>query len=62
MRGNDTKPAAMFSYELRFLIDWGRQHPDSVRRWPGSALFARIQHVFEDGVIDEQERAVSRIS
>lgn len=43
--------------ELQFLIDWGRQHPDSVRRWPGSALFARIQHVFEDGVIDEQERA-----
>jgi NAD-dependent DNA ligase len=28
-----------------------------VRRWPGNALFARIQHVFEDGVIDEQERA-----
>lgn len=42
--------------EARYLRDWGRNHPAALAQWPVNLIFSRLQQVFADGRIDEEER------
>jgi hypothetical protein len=43
--------------EARYLNKWGENHPDALAHWPVNIIFGRLRHYFEDGRIDEKERA-----
>lgn len=43
--------------EIRFLQDWLEQNAAASNVWPGDVLLAQIQHVLQDGVITDDERA-----
>jgi hypothetical protein len=43
--------------EVRYLRDWGANHPDALSQWPLSLVFTRLQQFYSHGVIDDGERA-----
>ena len=43
--------------EANALRLWGETHPDAVDKWPLNLIFSRIVQFFEDGHIDDTERA-----
>lgn len=47
----------MSDEEVHFLRAWVDRHPDAATTWPASAIWHRLESVFEDGRIDETERA-----
>jgi hypothetical protein len=42
--------------EAAYQRNWGSNHPDALAQWPTSLIFARLNHYFADGRIDEAER------
>jgi NAD-dependent DNA ligase len=42
--------------EAALLANWAAKHPDATEQWPVSILKARLDRVFEDGKVDEDER------
>lgn len=42
--------------EARFVTTWLQNNKEIREHWPGSILWARIDHMLSDGVIDEAER------
>jgi hypothetical protein len=47
---------AIVEPEARFLMDWIRRHADIRNQWPGDVLFARIEAMLADGVLDLEEQ------
>lgn len=43
--------------EARSLTAFVRANPEVARGWPGDVLFLRLQAIFDDGRVDEEERA-----
>lgn len=43
--------------EVHSLRSWCEAHPDVAEEWPGSVLVNRLEAIFEDGKVDEAERA-----
>jgi hypothetical protein len=43
--------------ELGYLRDWMGNHPDACRCWPLNVIAPRLAKAFEDGRIEEDERA-----
>jgi NAD-dependent DNA ligase len=42
--------------EVQFLTNWLATHPMACCSFPGSAIVARLQRIYEDGVVTEEER------
>jgi hypothetical protein len=42
--------------EARYLLAWSENHPGSISKWPISLIFSRLRQVFDDGIIDAEER------
>ena len=42
--------------EADFLRNWADNHPDALAHWPTDFIFARLNHFYADGHIDEAER------
>lgn len=42
--------------EASLLRDWSRQHPECVSSWPGNVLHQRLERVFLDGVVSQEEQ------
>ncbi len=42
--------------EADFLRTWGTNHPEAMSKWPASLVFSRLQQLYADGRIDEDER------
>ena len=38
------------------LLQWVDANPQVIAGWPGNVLFDRLQRIFEDGVVDDEER------
>lgn len=45
------------SAEAAFLRDWMTANPEAVNTWPCSVVADRLQRIYSDGVIDEEERS-----
>lgn len=43
--------------EARALAAWVEAHPEVVGRWPFDVLARRLAQIFEDGRVDDEERA-----
>lgn len=43
--------------EAALLRDWVDANPDVTQTWPGNVLAARLQRIYGDGRVDEEERA-----
>ena len=42
--------------EVRFLRGWVDHHPEAATLWPVSAIWRRLETIFADGRVDEQEQ------
>lgn len=42
--------------EADFLKAWMEQNPDAVKRFPGSVLYDRLQRIYRDNVVTDEER------
>jgi len=42
--------------EAALLANWAAKHPDATEQWPVNVLKARLERVFEDGKVDDDER------
>jgi len=42
--------------EAALLANWAAQHADATEQWPVNVLKARLERVFEDGKVDDDER------
>jgi NAD-dependent DNA ligase len=42
--------------EAHVIADWLEANPDVVPSWPVNVLARRINQIFEDGIVDEEER------
>lgn len=42
--------------EAQYLASWINSNPESVHSWPGAALADRLNRIFADGQVDEDER------
>jgi hypothetical protein len=42
--------------EARHTADWMASHPDAAEQWPLPAVIQRLQRIFADGRVDEEER------
>lgn len=42
--------------EAQFLAHWINANPEAARIWPGNVLARRLQKIFADRVVDEEER------
>lgn len=42
--------------EAKFFADWVRQHAQFEPVWPFTDILARIERIFADGIVDEDER------
>jgi NAD-dependent DNA ligase len=43
--------------EAVLLNDWARLHPETVSCWPGNVLLSRLDRVFADGVVTQEEQS-----
>lgn len=43
--------------EAQYLLQWSKGHAEELDRWPLNVLFKRLAGYFQDGRIDEAERA-----
>lgn len=43
--------------EVNLIRSWIKSHPDARNSWPGNVLSQRLQRIFDDGVVSEEERA-----
>jgi NAD-dependent DNA ligase len=42
--------------EVNYITNWLATHPDSISAWPGNILANRLERIFQDGKITEEER------
>lgn len=42
--------------EAEYLRDWAGNHPDAIVKWPVSIIYSRLQTIFSDGRVDDEER------
>jgi len=43
--------------EAALLRDWVATHPDATDGWPGNVVADRLFRIFEDGLVEEEERS-----
>lgn len=41
--------------EVRLLHEWAQVHHDAVHEWPGSKVYERLESIFADNRVDEEE-------
>jgi hypothetical protein len=42
--------------EVDLVHQWVQAHPDAAEQWPVNILRARLERIFDDGIVDEAER------
>jgi hypothetical protein len=42
--------------EVNLIRSWIRSHPDARNSWPGNVLAQRLERIFDDGLVSEEER------
>jgi NAD-dependent DNA ligase len=44
------------AHEAAVVAQWIAAHPDAAEQWPISVLAARVERIFQDGAVDDDER------
>jgi len=42
--------------EVNLIRSWIKSHPDARSTWPGNVLSKRLERIFDDGIVSEDER------